>query len=187
MIPSNKLIFEKEEFSNSIKKCFSLRNVCEHYNKPINGYYAKLFQKWIDLFGCDVSHFNNEKITLKCAECGTKFDVVPFKASRRRFCSLKCANQKVRGRALPLPEDELIGDRKHRAICFRHHKKECIVCKEKLAVTVHHYNGNHSDDRPENLVPICANHHIYLHSKRAHHIVSPIVDAYVKKFCGGVV
>lgn len=183
MLPSNKLIFEKEEFTNSVKKCFSLRDVCKHYNKPINGYYTKLFQKWITTFECDVSHFNNEKVTLKCVECGTSFDVSLSKATERKFCSLKCANQKVRGRALPLPECELFGDRKHRAICFRHHKKECVICQEKIAVTVHHYNGDHSDDNPSNLVPLCANHHIYIHSNEGRHLVAKKVDDYVNQFC----
>lgn len=182
MLPSNKLIFEKEEFSISIKNCFSLRDVCKHYNKPINGYYTRLFRKWIDNFNCDISHFKNEKVTLQCIECRSKFEVIPFKATKRKFCSLKCANQKVRGRALPLPEEELFGNRKHRSICFRYHKKECVVCKEKIAVTVHHYNGNHNDDKPENLVPICANHHIYLHSNRGNSLVSPVVDKYVENF-----
>lgn len=183
MTPSNKLVFEKEEFTTSIKNCFSLRDVCEHYKKPINGYYTKLFTQWINTFECDTSHFSNKKVTLKCIECESPFEVNPSKASERKFCSLKCANQKVRGRALPLPEDELVGERKHRAICFRYHKKECVVCKEKIAVTVHHYNENHSDDTPSNLVPICANHHIYLHSNEGRHLVIDTVNDYVTEFC----
>jgi len=31
-------------------------------------------------------------------------------------------------------------------------------------VAVHHINHNHSDNRPENLVPLCPNHHEMLHS-----------------------
>ncbi len=66
-------------------------------------------------------------------------------------------------------------------ICWRYHPKECVVCGEHLAVSVHHYNGHHWDDRPENLVPLCPTHHQYWHS-RHQHLIKEKVDDYVKKF-----
>lgn len=53
----------------------------------------------------------------------------------------------------------------YRTIAFTHHDKECVVCRENKIVEVHHLNGNHDDNRPENLVPLCPTHHKYWHSK----------------------
>ena len=103
---------------------------------------------------------NNIKQKHKCLHCGSD---VKFKGTLSKgygdFCSLKCANQKVRGCALPKPENELIGNQKHRKICFRYHKKECIICKEDKIVAVHHMNEDHEDNRIENLRFLCPNCH----------------------------
>lgn len=70
--------------------------------------------------------------------------------------------------------------------CFANHKKECVVCGENKIVAVHHYNEDHFDDRPENLVPLCPTHHQYLHSRYANEI-QHIVDNYVNTFKLGVI
>lgn len=188
MTPPNKIQLDKYQFLKDVKECKSIRDLCKKYKKPINGYYALFFKKWIDEFECDVSHFydekKNTKINKNCQECGKEFSV-SLSEKKRKFCSLLCANQKVRGKALPRMEDDLIWNRKHRVICFRYHKKECVVCGERIAVSVHHVNEDHNDDRPENLVPICSNHHIYLHSLEGRPLVIDIVNKYVENFIRG--
>lgn len=178
------LKFEKDEFEAVVKQSKSIRDICRKYNKPINGYYGKLFSKWIKIFGCDTSHFLMKSVFAKCQHCGNEYEIIRSHKKKRKFCSLKCANQKIRGCALPKNVENLYGTGKHRRICFRFHKKECVVCGETIAVTVHHYNEDHSDDRPENLVPLCANHHIYLHSTVGRSLVKDVVDRYVKTFMG---
>jgi hypothetical protein len=69
----------------------------------------------------------------------------------------------------------------YRSICWQHHKKECVVCKEDKIVTVHHMNEDHNDNRPENLVPLCPTHHQYLHSRYRKEIID-IVEDYVYKY-----
>jgi len=66
-------------------------------------------------------------------------------------------------------------------ICWYYHKKECIVCKEDKIVAVHHYNKDHNDNRPENLVPLCPTHHQYVHSKYKCDVIE-IINDYVKNF-----
>lgn len=66
-------------------------------------------------------------------------------------------------------------------ICFTHHKKECIICKENVIVSVHHYDNNHSNDNPENLVPLCPTHHMYMHSQYIY-LIKECVDEYIEKF-----
>ena len=70
---------------------------------------------------------------------------------------------------------------RYTTICWKEHKKECIVCGENKIVAVHHYNENHEDNRIENLVPLCPTHHQYMHSRYAEEI-KHIVDNYVNTF-----
>lgn len=65
-------------------------------------------------------------------------------------------------------------------ICFKHHEKKCIVCGEEKIVSVHHLNGKHNDNRPENLIPLCPTHHQYVHSRYKDE-VQLIIDDYIKK------
>ena len=69
----------------------------------------------------------------------------------------------------------------YQTLCFTKHKKECIICGENKIVAVHHMNEDHSDDRIENLIPLCPTHHQYMHSRYKAEIL-PKVEEYVEKF-----
>lgn len=69
---------------------------------------------------------------------------------------------------------------KHRKICFRHHGRKCIICNETVAVDAHHIDGNHKNDDPGNLVPLCANHHRYVHMKRHHHHIDKAIKNFLQ-------
>jgi len=68
----------------------------------------------------------------------------------------------------------------YRTICFKQHKKECIICGENKIVAVHHMNENHDDNSPENLIPLCPTHHQYMHSKYKDEIIEKVND-YIEK------
>lgn len=92
-----------------------------------------------------------------------------------RTCSYSCSNKLFRS-------GENNGNWKqdaYRTTCFKHHGKKCIVCGEEKIVTVHHINENHSDNRPENLIPLCPTHHQYVHSRYKNE-----VQPYIDKFLG---
>jgi hypothetical protein len=55
------------------------------------------------------------------------------------------------------------------------------VCNEKLIVAVHHFVGNKINNNPENLVPLCPTHHIYIHSKYKNLIIDVVVK-YIENF-----
>lgn len=74
------------------------------------------------------------------------------------------------------------GQKSYRNICFKHHKKICIICGEKIAVDVHHYDGNNNNNHPTNLIPLCHNHHLYLLFKDAKYIIKECVDDYHNNF-----
>jgi hypothetical protein len=69
----------------------------------------------------------------------------------------------------------------YQSTCFFHHGKKCLVCGEDKIVAAHHVNGNHNDNRPENLVPLCPTHHQYVHSKYVNE-VQPIIENYITDY-----
>ena len=99
-----------------------------------------------------------------------------FFLSKSITCSYSCSNtyfREVRNK----PKNYI----NYRTICFKYHKKECVVCKENKILSVHHMNQNHNDNRPENLVPLCPTHHQYIHSRYKMEIF-PEIEEYVKQF-----
>lgn len=99
-----------------------------------------------------------------------------FKKSKGT-CSRSCANKHFKS-------GENNGNWKgtrYVSLCFSYHKKECVVCGESKIVAVHHFNEDHTDNRPENLVPLCPTHHQYVHSRYKHEIIETI-NKYIEEF-----
>jgi hypothetical protein len=118
----------------------------------------------------------NPNNIIKCSVCNTP--IKNYKQSKGT-CSRSCANKHFRS-----GEDN--GNwkgEKYQSICFAHHEKRCVVCNETKIVAVHHYDFNHNNNDPANLVPLCPTHHTYVHS-RYYSDVKYIIDDYVKKYLG---
>lgn len=71
---------------------------------------------------------------------------------------------------------------RYTTVAWRHHKKQCVICGEDKVVAVHHFNENHNDNRPENLVPMCPTHHQYMHSKFKGLIIETVKEYIRSKF-----
>ena len=69
----------------------------------------------------------------------------------------------------------------YKVVCWRHHKKQCVVCGEEKIVAVHHYDENKQNNHPTNLVPLCPTHHSYIHSRHKKEI-QHLVDQYISNF-----
>jgi 5-methylcytosine-specific restriction endonuclease McrA len=69
----------------------------------------------------------------------------------------------------------------YRTICFKNHKKICVVCGEDKIVTVHHMDEDHQNNDPKNLVPLCPTHHHYWHSKYRE-LIRTKVEEYINNF-----
>jgi hypothetical protein len=96
----------------------------------------------------------------------------------RSTCSRKC-----RLKFFGPPNVPESSELKHyRTICFRYHKKKCVVCGEIHFIDVHHYDKNIKNNDPRNLVPLCILHHKYVHHKELKYIVKECIDEYVDKF-----
>lgn len=126
-------------------------------------------------FGPIIDH----KKTCEC--CGDNFiwtgreKTKAFAAAR--FCKRSCSNS-VGGKALALLREET-GISHYTTLCKKYHEWKCVVCGEERILAVHHLNEDHTDDRPQNLIPLCPTHHQYVHSKYRD-LVQPIIDKYAK-------
>ena len=167
-----------QEFSELVKKSKSRREILKALGEPENGStYTKLSVR-IKNLALDTSHFlpNGPRPPKKdfcCPVCSKKMKL--SMTDKRQTCSKSCSNlYRPRGNATKL--------KNYRTICFAAHTKECVVCGEYKAVEVHHYDENHKNNTIDNLVPICPNHHDYLHNPKYRHEVIGRVDDYVDNF-----
>ena len=104
---------------------------------------------------------NNQKV---CPVCGC------LHHKKGTTCSHGCANTYFRSN---INHPNWKEDR-YQTTCFHYHKKECIICGEKNIVEVHHYDENHYNNDPRNLVPLCPTHHQYLHSHFKNLIITEV-------------
>jgi|TARA_S200002703_G_C3639886_1_gene196465 hypothetical protein len=105
-----------------------------------------------------------------CEKCGQAFIWTgrgKTKAfDRARFCSRSCANSRQDY------WDKNISN--YRTVAFKHHKKECAICGFDKIVEVHHIDEDSKNNSPENLIPLCPNHHRMYHSKYKNEIANQI-------------
>lgn len=126
-----------------------------------------------------------KKFDVSCDCCGKIFAVKEREKQHPKkdkyYCSRSCANS-IGGKAKAEKHhyDEVAH---YTTIAWRYHEKKCIVCGEENVVAVHHLNENHDDNRPENLVPLCPTHHLYMHS-RFRILIQEIVDKYIREKWG---
>ena len=105
--------------------------------------------------------------TFNCMTCGVDYIWEGRKNTKayerkleKSYCSRSCANS-VGAKIL----NDHRGYSNYRTIAFKHYDKKCKICGWDKIVVIHHINENHDDNRPENLVVLCPNHHEMFHSK----------------------
>lgn len=171
------------EIKSVVKNSRSFAEVGRHfgYTRSISGQTKRLIQNILDENGIEYSHFtgNGKPIrsleTRKCPVCKIEFEV--FAYEKKVTCSHSCSNTHFRTGK----RNGNWKDKSYRKKCFRVHEKKCIICEEKNLVDVHHYNEDRTDNREENLVPLCPTHHRYWHSK-FRKLIEDDVNSYVENF-----
>jgi hypothetical protein len=119
-----------------------------------------------------------------CQACGSSKRVNPAELRRgRRFCSIACRHIGFRGSGNPKWRGGVLVSRGRRYIYSPGHPKATklgyvaeyrLVAERTLgrqldrSEVVHHINGDHADNRPENLQVINQSEHIALHRHEMH-------------------
>lgn len=171
----------------------SLSDACRYYGYKINGNGLRKISNLITEHNIDVSHFNktnklkyNREIK-NCPICGKEFiTIIDGPRKPKITCSHSCANSYFRSglnnpNTKKIKDNEIKHTAKYRTICFHYHEKKCIICDEKNIVSVHHYDENHKNNNPDNLIPLCPTHHQYVHS-RFKHLVIDKINQYILEF-----
>ena len=177
--------------SEAIEKAHSKSEVCRLMGWPINGSYIRKVNTYLaennlsadEIFPPTGRNKLNRKYPLikkECPVCSVIFETLKGHKREKTTCSHSCANthfRSGRNNGSYKPDDK-VG---YRIVCFRHHEKKCIICNEQNIVTVHHYDHDHTNNDPANLVPLCPTHHQYVYSSFSH-LVEEEIDKYVKNF-----
>ena len=161
-----------EELKSLISNADSKADFCRQVGWPDNGQYRQKMEHIIILLELDKSKLFRQRYARK-----TKWKV---ESKDGHACSNKLFRS-GRNNGNFKEDHELKGRVSYATICFRHHEKKCCVCGEDKIVEAHHYDENHLNNDPSNLVPLCPTHHRYVHS-RYKHLVIDVVDKYVADF-----
>jgi hypothetical protein len=158
--------------SNPNRQNYNLENARLKANEKVECKYCKKYISKTNIVKHELSCHSNPDVLIKkekvCPVCSKKF------VSESITCSYSCSNTHF-AHLRNKPDNYS----NYRTICFKYHKKQCIICNEDKIVEVHHYNEQHDDNDPKNLVPLCPTHHQYVHSKYKD-CVQSIIDEYVK-------
>ena len=146
----------------NLKKASQTKLVCLYCSKLFSSGNLKRHEN-----ACDKNPVNQKQ----CPVCKK------MHAKKSVTCSYACSNTHFRSGI----NNGNWKDDSYQTTCWYHHGKKCLVCNEEKIVEVHHVNGIHNDNQPENLVPLCPTHHQYMHSRYKQEI-EYIVNEYVEKF-----
>lgn len=187
---------ELEVLKDAISKATSMTSLMRILGYPIKHVYNVYVKEQIakSNFEFDFSHFTLVKQLMRrikkvCPVCQKQFLITskaPNGREEKTTCSHACSNIFFKKGRIYKTEQDIKNEKyscvaNYVKVCWRHHKKKCIICDEILIVEAHHYNEIHSDNRPENFAPLCPTHHRYWHS-RYRYLIKDRVDEYVKNF-----
>lgn len=178
-----------EDLRENVKKCFSRVALARLLGfSYYNGSVARIVQKVIDENQLDISHFDGGKSKHRktreqreCPICKKVFSVISDSKRKKVTCSYACSNTYFRSGQMNGMKRKADENPNYTRICFQFHKKKCIVCEETNIVSVHHFDGNHTNNDPKNLVPLCPTHHQYVHS-HFYVLIKEAIEEYVSSF-----
>jgi hypothetical protein len=177
---------EQVDFINAVTLSKTKTELCQKLGMPLNGNSFKKINRRIKELNLDISHFLSTRDLNKlrrkytsenrnCPVCNESFKAVLNPQKKiQQTCSHKCSN-------IFIPRGNTLEVSRYRTICFKYHKKECVICGENKIVSVHHFDENHENNVPENLIPLCPTHHQYLHSRFCEEVL-PLIKKYRNNF-----
>lgn len=161
--------------------------VCAHcgasFDRPLKFYNLNVKRKCASYCGRECKNKSRKTlVSVECLVCKKPVERRPDQIAKSKsgvsFCSSSCSatHWNTIARREQAHPNFLGGEASYRAICFRYHEKECVVCKEKLVIDVHHFDGNRQNNEPSNLIPLCPSHHRYWHSPHRNLIEQQVTE-----------
>jgi hypothetical protein len=167
----------KEQALELIVNSVSKSEVARKLGKHPNQIGLRLVNKIVETYGLDISHFSHKasiskfqrkyKVVIKdCPVCSKQFETQAGHSREKQTCSHSCSNTFFRsGENNPNWKHEK-SEWGYRKICFNKWEKKCVICGFDKVVDVHHLDHNNKNNDINNLVPLCPNHHMMLHTKK---------------------
>lgn len=181
----------REEAQTLVAESVSKSEVARKLGKFPNGGGLRTVDMLVSMYNLDTSHFSQkaaidkfnrkyELIQKTCPVCGKHFSERKGHKKEKITCSRGCSNTYFRsGKNNPNWKDD-VSEWGYRKICFSKWKKECIICGFDKVVDVHHLDHNNKNNDINNLIPLCPNHHMMLHTKK----YNEEIVAEIKKITG---
>lgn len=196
----------KQEFEKAVNDSMSNSDVCRILGFSINGTGFRKVKKLVEEHSVDISHFDGgyskreikyPTIEKECPVCKNIFKTKRGSCKEKETCSYACSNTYFRSGENNPNWKEINSfstksrrfSAKYRRICFENHEHKCCVCDEIKMLDVHHFDENRKNNNPENLIPICATHHNYLHSVYRDEIINKVIEYrenYIKNKTTGI-
>jgi len=191
----------EQEFKEIVKKAHSKSEICRQCGWHVNGSGMRRVGKLLNEYNLDIGHFDShyqqriypvvEKI---CPVCDNEFKTSKGHPREKICCSHSCSNTYFRSgtnngnyKYGGYIRGSTTSDTEYRAICFRHYSRKCVICGWDLVVEVHHIDGNSQNNKPENLIPLCPNHHkLTIMNKYKEGVNKQVVKIAKEKFGGEV-
>jgi hypothetical protein len=171
-----------QELTEASNKFYSATEFAKYIDIPSNPRNCKIINSKLTSLNLTwKKRFKYEQITKECPVCGNKFTTQKGHPKEKTTCSHSCANTYFRSG----PNNGSWNESNYRSTCFHYHGKKCIICGETRIVDVHHYDENHNNNKPENLVPLCPTHHQVYHSRYQNDIKQD-VDSYINNYIQNV-
>lgn len=157
----------------------------------------KLTQKLIKKYDLDVSHFDKTGAykrrkynlgTKVCPNCNKNFTTKIGHKKEKTFCCNRCC---ALSREIPSMtkyrqsvglEQSTERSEYYRRLCFESFEQKCQICGFDEYVEVHHIDGNRLNNIQENLIPLCANHHVLVHKQKTHEKIQNQIDEIMLKY-----
>jgi hypothetical protein len=97
-----------------------------------------------------------------CPVCGKSFQTSLGHRDEKTVCSVSCSNTHFRSgenNGSWIDGRSHFGGTEARRICLEHWPHKCALCPWDKVIEVHHIDDDHDNNEPENLIPLCPNHH----------------------------
>lgn len=174
-----------DKFKHACLSSKSIKDTIEFLGGRDNGKWRTVVRKLSKQHNIPLPKYTQEKwekIKKECPICKTEFITLKGHGREKITCSYSCSNSYFRrGKNNGNYKNSSTNYRKK---CIEKHGSCCILCGFNTIIEAHHIDGDRRNNKPNNLVPLCPNHHSLIHSKKYR---TEIIRELRKKLNGDVV